>query len=60
MGFWRTNDNRYMLLDESGNYYVGQDNVGTTVAVRAETSRRSGTTILLLGTWRGGRRFTWS
>ena len=36
MGFWRNNDNRHMLLDESGNCYVGQDNVGTTVAVRAE------------------------
>lgn len=36
MGFWRNNDNRHMLLDESGNYYVGIDSAGNEVTVRAE------------------------
>ena len=40
MGFWRENDNRHMLLDESGNYYTGTDNEGNEVTVRAEDFER--------------------
>lgn len=36
MGFWRNNDSRHLLLDESGNYYLGIDSTGNEVTVRAE------------------------